>query len=503
MKKNYFSFITIILSGLIVSNCSKMEEEFAVQNESKLQETIPTTRSMGDGKYQVLGYGYDITGEYLERKSIKLQVLDIDSFVKNNAGTFKPESINTINDYTYFGDNFMNYVKEVIRKSEFSGSVAEKISKADTESGEIPYAFSASYNGESTKKKSITTKETYIKVDQTKHLEQLRLLAEPDILSNYLTPYFKTKLNTATPDDVVKEFGTHILLDFIVGGRLSVYFTSTITDNLNSESKTNIAKAGASYALNKVGLSFSGSSSTQEIETYQRKNTNWSCQIVTNGGQHNGHTATISSEGVVNQTINYSEWQKSVDKSHCVLTEINFDKTHPIYEFIKDPVKKQQIKDAVIRYINNQKKPILKLKPMFQLKSRNTGDTWWVYSKDEVDYAVNRWGEEFQGLLGFVLAEPDPDARPMYRLKSRRTSDTWYTFDWGTVQYAIAKWNEEYSGIDGYLYVNSHENTRPLYRLKSRRTSDTWYTCDWGTVQYAMDKWKEEYSGVDGYVINP
>lgn len=503
MKKRHFYFISMILLGLVVSNCGEMEDEFASANENKPQEVTPATRAMGDGQYQVLGYGYDITGEYLERQSIKLQILNIDSFVKKNGGLYHVESVNEINDNMYLGENFMNYVKDVIKKSDFSGSVAEKMAKVDTEKGEVPYSFSASYNGESTKKKSITTKETYFKVDQTKHLEQYILYAGPDTLSNYLTSYFKTKLNTVSPDDIVEEFGTHVLLDFLVGGRLSAYYTSTITDNLNSESKTHIAKAGATFALKKVGLSFSGGSTSTEVETYQRKNTNWSCQVITKGGQHNGHKVTISSEGVVNHTLDFSEWQKSVDKNHCVLTEINFNKTYPIYDFIKDPVKKQQIKDAVIRYINNQKRPILKLKPMFQLKSKNTGDTWWVYTKDEVDYAVNRWGEEFQGLLGFVLAESDPDARPMYRLKSRKTSDTWYTFDWGTVQYAIAKWNEEYSGIDGYLYANSHDDTRPLYRLKSRRTSDTWYTCDWGTAQYAIDKWKEEYGGIDGYVINP
>lgn len=357
MKKRHFYFISMILLGLVVSNCSEMEDEFASANENKPQEVTTTTRAMGDGQYQVLGYGYDITGEYLERQSIKLQILNIDSFVKQNGGLYRVESVNEINDNMYLGENFMNYVKDVIKKSNFSGSVAEKMAKVDTEKGEVPYSFSASYNGESTKKKSITTKETFFKVDQTKHLEQYILYAGPDTLSNYLTTYFKTKLNTASPDDIVEEFGTHILLDFLVGGRLSAYYTSTITDNLNSESKTHIAKAGATFALKKIGLSFSGGSTSTEVETYQRKNTNWSCQVITKGGQHNGHKVTISSEGVVNHTLDFSEWQKSVDKNHCVLTEINFNKTYPIYEFIKDPVKKQQIKDAVIRYINNQKRP--------------------------------------------------------------------------------------------------------------------------------------------------
>lgn len=88
---------------------------------------------------------------------------------------------------------------------------------------------------------------------------------------------------------------------------------------------------------------------------------------------------------------------------------------------------------------------------MFQLKSTHTKDSWWVFSQDDVNYANSQFGDECQGILGFVLAEPSPNARPMYRLKSTHTKDTWYTFDYASVQYAINKWGEQYGGIDGYV----------------------------------------------------
>ena len=91
----------------------------------------------------------------------------------------------------------------------------------------------------------------------------------------------------------------------------------------------------------------------------------------------------------------------------------------------------------------------------------------------------------------------------MYRLKSTHTKDTWYTFDYASVQYAINKWGEQYGGIDGYLYSSEQPNTIPLYRLKSTHTKDTWYTTDYATVQYAQAEWGEQYGGIDGYVIRP
>lgn len=60
MRNRHFYFISMILLGLVVSNCSEMKDEFAPTNENETQEVTAATRAMGDGKYQVLGYGYDI-----------------------------------------------------------------------------------------------------------------------------------------------------------------------------------------------------------------------------------------------------------------------------------------------------------------------------------------------------------------------------------------------------------------------------------------------------------
>lgn len=41
--------------------------------------------------------------------------------------------------------------------------------------------------------------------------------------------------------------------------------------------------------------------------------------------------------------------------------------------------------------------------------------------------------------------------KPMYQLKSPHAKDTWYTCDYATVLYAQKEWNEQYGGIDGYV----------------------------------------------------
>ena len=53
--------------------------------DSFLNEKVDqiNTRTTGDEKYDVLGYGYDITDEYLGENAVKLQVINVQAFVND------------------------------------------------------------------------------------------------------------------------------------------------------------------------------------------------------------------------------------------------------------------------------------------------------------------------------------------------------------------------------------------------------------------------------------
>ena len=53
MKKRHFLFIPIITMGIFAISCTNTFDEQFVQEDQQM----PTTKSMGDGKFQVLGYG--------------------------------------------------------------------------------------------------------------------------------------------------------------------------------------------------------------------------------------------------------------------------------------------------------------------------------------------------------------------------------------------------------------------------------------------------------------
>ena len=90
MKKIHWLF------GLLLSICYSCSEldDFSVESTSESLST-PTTRYAGDEKYDVLGYGYDITDDYMGENSTRLKILDVEAFVKANPWRLCRNSVAT------------------------------------------------------------------------------------------------------------------------------------------------------------------------------------------------------------------------------------------------------------------------------------------------------------------------------------------------------------------------------------------------------------------------
>ena len=76
---------------LLFYSCSEMENLPNV--ESSVSNV--TTRAAGDGVYDVLGYGYDITDDYMGENSTRLKILDVEAFVKANPWRLCRNSVAT------------------------------------------------------------------------------------------------------------------------------------------------------------------------------------------------------------------------------------------------------------------------------------------------------------------------------------------------------------------------------------------------------------------------
>lgn len=381
MKTLVYSF----LASVFLFSCTEDVLDVPVINdELQSSNEDPALRSVGDPKYEVLGYGYDITSDYLDmisyddNSSLRRKVIDIESFVEDhkNYNIFENHFVGTTVNRTYFGEDAFSYVKHIIKDSNFDGSVAANVkgtSGTTTEkegpliSGLFSGTLSAHYATYSSSKHSYSSKYSFARGDVLRKHRQYVIYSTPSELLNYLSLNFQQDLQNSSPDKIVKDYGTHVMLDIIVGGVYSAYYKSAVVETDSYEEKKKSVRAGVSAAFRGIGVNFSANLTNSEIEQLNRRNADWSCIIECRGGTGSG-TKTIITAGTTTQEINYGSWESSIEDGRSVVVDLNWDKTYPIYEFISDTQKREAVKQAVERYIANKERVMPKVHPMYRMK---------------------------------------------------------------------------------------------------------------------------------------
>lgn len=85
-------FVLFLFVGVLVS-CTNTYDVCEMQrNETEDM----SSRMAGDGVYDVLGFGYDITEDYLGENSTRLQVIDVKALIRDNGDRFYNPFIGTI-----------------------------------------------------------------------------------------------------------------------------------------------------------------------------------------------------------------------------------------------------------------------------------------------------------------------------------------------------------------------------------------------------------------------
>lgn len=75
----YFLFVGVLVSCTNTYDVCEMQ-----RNETEDM----SSRMAGDGVYDVLGFGYDITEDYLGENSTRLQVIDVKALIRDNGDRF-------------------------------------------------------------------------------------------------------------------------------------------------------------------------------------------------------------------------------------------------------------------------------------------------------------------------------------------------------------------------------------------------------------------------------
>ena len=237
MNKNVLCAFCMII--FFFFSCQK-EEVVDIQKVPDEENPIlvTVTRSIGDGKDDLLGYGYNaLYSSFDDNDGGRSQIVDLEAFesgkaIDPNTGVEVKMLAGKVERTTPSGEVMTNqlfYENLNEYKSSLSTSASADFSKI------APWArfkMSMSY-GYALERMS---KYSFYDVNVERVFKRHYLSnSSPELLKYYLTENFKFSLKHSSGESIINDFGTHLITDIKLGGRLKMIFSGETTSNKTDE----------------------------------------------------------------------------------------------------------------------------------------------------------------------------------------------------------------------------------------------------------------------------
>lgn len=473
--------------ALFVTSCSN--EDFEQEPNSSKVTTASMELRSASGAFKTLGFGYDVTGEYLSLTSVKRPIIDVEKMYAETSFRVYSNTETGGSNYFYYGYSSLDYIKNINDSSGFTASLSGK----DFDKLKIcGFGSSFTNNSEFQSKYTYSSKYSFASVDITKRVHSFRIDDKVDNYRKYVTKEFLEDLKNYTPDEFVKYYGTHVLTNIEYGGVLKIIYWSSILEESNYERKKSIVKAGLNGFLKGVGLS-SETDKTHEIEEkLTTKNQQEKVIIDYKSGDGVGGVYDLTT-GKLNG-LDKGSWEKSVTLQNAGLTKINWQETYPIYDFIEDPTKKAQIKAAVEKYIASKQIEMLEIVPLYRYYSSGRSHHFYTTNWNEQGNGKN--GLAYEWVEAFVSSKQIEGTTPLYRYYNSKRLDHVYTTNWNEL--GNGKYDYKLEGNEGYIYKTQVPGTVPLYRYYHSKKIKHVYTSVWDEL--GNGKYGFSFEKIEGYV---
>lgn len=331
-KQNLMAFLVCALV-ITLSGCKKNEVK---ESGSSFNQDPTKNQSAGDGLYDVLGYGYDVTGRFANSESSRLQALDIEKFVAEDPGSYSPNShVEEYFDYA-IGEN----------ASSFSDSLSQKY----TATSGLRGLFHAEVNASFASKNNFSSAYAYARASKIIKQRSMKLYStSANLRDNYLTAKFKSDVASLSPAELVYRYGTHILTDITLGAKFDLNYQTQTTSSSRFES----AKAG--LALNGMFKTFGMTADISYNKNEANSNFNQTLTFNSLGGD--GTKGVIGSLALDKSTITLSiaDWQSTCNARNVALVKIGKDGLVPLEDLISDPAKSNEVKAYIKQYLEDHK----------------------------------------------------------------------------------------------------------------------------------------------------
>jgi hypothetical protein len=339
MKK----YLPLLAAFLLCQSCKKSNEDPIVKTpeiistEHEILVSGPNLLSnhtgiQGDVNYNLLGYGYDVTGKYADTSAVRNSVIDIATFAVDN-----PQRI-------------MSFQAVQSSFDVISANNAVELSHQLSSSLEATNGFNffkATITSAFPDQDALSKKYVYTYYSIIARQKMIKTFEGADRLGHYLTPAFKQDIQVLSAADLVKKYGTHILSGIYTGNRFNILYQGEIK---NDNNRTKAAQTGFIFTLTKVFHLFSGSLDPINLSNLENlKSSKVFCEV--RGGDPKRIKIDITTKI---PTIDIQDWASNFTEKQTMFVEIDQKNgLIPLYDFISDPSKQADVKDYITSYLSN------------------------------------------------------------------------------------------------------------------------------------------------------
>lgn len=378
-------------------SCSKDNDDLPgttseENNDSYLSPTVPQgdawMEAIESRTIPFLGAGYDIMGSYIDNSSVKMPVLDLNKIDEDRITYLKGTSGE--GDF-FIGRDMEGFFRAINRFKEFVVPAENKndLLFTATITGhdyfDEPYDYSSQY--------------TFVfNCSGAKGMIQRLHTLNPD-WSNWLSDNFREELEEESPKAIIEQFGTHVLVNTYLGYTAKTLYRSIVADNEDNILLTANTGMGARQS---TVFKYPNITVTYPEETVKR---NYGGAIVVS---LQGADYKVFGQ-LTGNPMDITPWIQSGNDKNYALTTLTGNDLIPIYDVISDPVKKQQIKEAVIAHIKAHQLPVLQTAPIFQASDGNHHRYYTSYNE------LTQKKDICGGVIGSVFLNQEPGTVPLYR----------------------------------------------------------------------------------------
>jgi len=338
MKKNTFLTRMFVLIAVFILAFAGCDDNTDKDNTNKPNDTNKPNEPP-DAIKEVIGYGYNITSRYAYSPDIKSAILDMDKLL--DAKLIKKDTNLRYGEFeTITGKDINEYMRSITAK--ISYSTKANLSKVASFSNEVGVNF----------ENERTTRSEYAFATSTSRIVTGAYnISKKSGLSAFFTIDFTNDLETMTPEQLIEEYGTHVMLGAILGAKADYHLSvkKKEENNITNLAAYAKARAEAKYIVGNAGTGYSVDVDTKFTQYFFTGETLEKTRVF--GGK-------VQYGQFINSKQDYDQWIESIEGNE-IWIDYYPNSLIPISDLVADKNHSDAIAQAIEDYCKGKEKEIV------------------------------------------------------------------------------------------------------------------------------------------------